>query len=262
MNRAHVNQAREVVRRAGQLAVKLSRSEFAHTEKSFANLVTEIDLEVDRQLKRDLGELHPEAAVVSEEHASESIEWENPTWIIDPIDGTTNLIHRYPHFAVSIALVDSGSTNVAIVYDPIADELFHAQRDRGAFLNDSPVRVSRTAALRDSIVAFGIPYDRSRAESMMRTASRVLTECQDIRRAGSSTLDFSYLACGRIDAYFEFDLEAWDHSGGQLLVREAGGTATDWKGSQLLAGIKSDVAASNGGIHEELLCILNNPGVG
>lgn len=253
MTQEQDRQAREIVKDAGRLITKLAREEFARATKSHANFVTEIDILVEQQLKNDLQTLLPNTMIVSEERYNQAVEQEGSTWIIDPVDGTTNLIHGYPHFAVSIALVERGNTELAIVYDPIADELFHAVRGQGSYLNDAPIQVSQVDCLRDAIIAFGIPYDRTRADAMMTTAGQVLSECQDIRRAGSSVLDFSYLACGRVDAYFEFDLEAWDHSSGQLIVREAGGTVTDWSDSRLPPGIKSDVVASNGRLHHELL---------
>ncbi len=182
-------------------------------------------------------------------------------WILDPIDGTTNLIHDYQHSVVSLALYEKGEITLGIVYDPFREDVYHAQKGRGSFLNGTPIHVSDAAALRETIISVGTsPYDRELADENFNRIRRVFDHAQDIRRTGTAALDLAYVACGRTGGFFEPRLSPWDFAAGQLLVKEAGGRVTDFAGEELDFLKRGSVAASNGKIHEELRGLLGRRG--
>lgn len=226
--------------------------------KGAVNLVTQADRASERYIVAALSEAFPDHAIMAEE-GSEIGDQTGLTWLIDPLDGTTNFAHSFPVFAVSMALRDAEQVLVGIVYDPMRGECFAAARGLGATLNGRPIHVSGTPKMGQSLLATGFPYDRQTAEDNNITALSVfIRRCQGIRRAGAAALDMAYVACGRLDGYWEMRVQPWDVGAGVLIVREAGGTVTSYGGEEqdgaILAGGK--IVASNGLIHPEMLATL------
>ena len=209
------------VRSAGDLI--LQRPSFTVTEKEgHANFVTDIDCAVEAFLIRELTSLLPSSGVIGEEKENLVLSSE-PTWIIDPVDGTTNMIHDLRSSAISVALAVDRIPVLGVVYQPYTNELFSAVKGMGATLNEQPIHVSDTPFDR-AIVAFGTcPYHPGLAVKSMNSALSFLRSCADLRRSGSAAIDLANLACGRTDIYFEWTLKPWDFAAGMLLVTEAGG---------------------------------------
>ena len=176
-------------------------------------------------------------------------------WILDPVDGTTNLMHDYQHSVVSLALCLGKEIVWGIVYDPFHDELFSAVKGEGSFLNGKPIHVSSAQKLPETIIGVGTAK-RELAEENFARFLKVYESSQDIRRLGSAALELAYTACGRQGGYFEVYLNPWDYAAGMLLVQEAGGKVTDWKGNALDPAQGSQVCGTNGQVHEELLKLL------
>jgi myo-inositol-1(or 4)-monophosphatase len=238
--------------------VREERRKLQIDEKGFANYVTNIDIEVQNRLRERLGALAPEAVFLGEE--SPDVDWDagRPCWIVDPIDGTTNLIHGYPHVAISVAYYD-GDDRFGIVYNPFDGELYTAASGKGAFLNGEPIRVSEARKMEQTIIGFGLPYNRERARTMFRAAEKVFATCQDMKRKGAAALDLCYVAAGRLDGYFEVDLNVWDFAAGSIILEEAGGEVSDWLGRRLGPQTrKADVLSSNGKIHCLLLSLIQS----
>ena len=187
------------------------------------NLVTEVDLVCEALLIKGLSALLPEAGFQTEEGLVPGRD-HGLRWVVDPLDGTTNFVHQLPMVSVSIALVSDQSVNLAVVYAPFQDEMFTALRGQGAWLNGQPLRVSRPQALGDALLATGFPFHRfDRMESYMEVLQSLMRQCRGLRRMGSAAIDLAYVAAGRFDGYFEFNLQPWDVAAGLLLVEEAGG---------------------------------------
>ncbi len=177
-------------------------------------------------------------------------------WILDPLDGTVNFIHRVPHVAVSVALWEDGRPVVGVVHDVSRGEVFAAARGRGATLGGHPIGVTDTTDLGSGLVATGFPYDRrSQADNLGATIGRVLKEVQGVRRFGSAALDLCWVAAGRYDAYWEYRLQPWDTAAGELIVEEAGGTVTDLTGAPYRPDA-AGILASNGHLHERLRTVI------
>ncbi len=177
-------------------------------------------------------------------------------WIIDPLDGTTNFAHAYPQFSVSIALEREGEVILGLVYDPPREERFQATKGQGAMLNGNRIRTSKVAELDKALLATGFPYDRrEHADFYLAYFKAFMVRCQGIRRNGSAALDLCYLACGRVDGFWEFKLYPWDTAAGSLIVREAGGTLTDFSGNAFSIWGEQTLA-SNGSIHDEMLRVV------
>ena len=212
---------KRIAREAGRLILRAGAYSVEQKE-GHANFVTSVDKAVQAYLAEALRALLPGSAFIGEEQENDALT-DAPTWIIDPVDGTTNLIHDYRHSAVSIALAESGAPVLGAVYQPYADELFFAEKGRGATLNGQPIHVADTP-FENALVGFGTsPYNEELAEVSMQLALTCLRRCADVRRTGSAALDLAYVACGRMDAFFELILRPWDYAAGSLLVTEAGG---------------------------------------
>jgi len=210
-----------IVRRAGELI--LNAEEFRVEQKEgHANFVTDVDEQVQRFLISELQSLLPGSAVIGEEQENDELT-DRPTWVIDPLDGTTNFIHGYRFSAISVALLEKRSPIMGVVYQPYTKELFFAEKGKGAFLNDHPIHVSPTK-MEQALIGFGTsPYNAELAEKSMAAALHFLKHAADVRRGGSAALDLAYVAAGRHDVYFELILRPWDYAAGSLLVEEAGG---------------------------------------
>ncbi len=223
--------------------------------KGDINLVTEMDTRSERTIVELLHASFPDHGVVAEEGTMQH-NASGYTWIIDPLDGTTNYAHGYPCFSVSIALEHNGDVILGVVYDPMRDELFSAQRGQGAYLNGKQIQVSPVNMLIKSLLATGFPYDRKVSEkNNLNYFNELLMASQEVRRDGSAALDLCYVAAGRIDGFWELKLKPWDVSAGSLIVREAGGTVSDLSGKRFDIHAE-EILASNGRIHQQMVAIL------
>ncbi|MBO2620971.1 MULTISPECIES: inositol-1-monophosphatase [Shewanella] len=207
--------------------------------KGVNDFVTSVDKEAEAAIIYQIRKSYPDHSIVGEENGENRGTNQDYLWIVDPLDGTNNFVNGVPHFAVSIAMQYKGKTEVAVVYDPVRDELFSAARGKGAKLNDFRIRVNNVSDLGASLVATGFPFKaRQHTETYMKLFGETFSLCADLRRAGSAALDLAYVAAGRVDAFFELGLKPWDIAAGDLIVREAGGTVTDFSGGHnyLLSG--------------------------
>lgn len=232
-----------------------------HRKEGHANFVTNVDLAVQRRLEAALSALLPESVFIGEEKENRTLD-ERPTWIVDPIDGTTNFMRGRDYSAISIALLRDALPVAACVYQPFRDEAFTASRGGGAFLNGQPMHVS-DVPLQDALVGFGTsPYNASLAQASMDTALRFLQSAADIRRTGSAALDLAEVACGRQDVFFEWVLSPWDFAAGALLVEEAGGVfrTPPFEKAQFASPVA--VLASNRRCAQEALSLLTRTASG
>jgi len=224
--------------------------------KADRDYVSRADGLVEAEIIRRIRAQYPEHAILGEESGAGGQTLNpNALWIIDPIDGTTNFIHGIAMFAVSIAFCDQYGPHTAVVYDPIADELFYAERGQGLWLNDQQRTTSSCTFLRQALIATAMPF-RSPAvhEEALAVFSQLQQACDDQRRAGAASLDLAYVAVGRLDGYYELGIHPWDTAAGELLVRCGGGVATDYRGNTAnILARRSIVAAACVSVHQELL---------
>lgn len=227
-------------------------------EKGKTDFVTAVDTAVQEQIRERLWELNRSIQFMGEEQDNSAIDRNQLTWILDPVDGTTNLIHSFRHSAISLALAEGEQVLLGIIYDPFTDELFTARRKQGAFCNDRAIHVSDAAALSDSLCSVGTnPGCRNQSETAFRRMRTVYDHCHDIRRIGAASLELCYVACGRLDGYLEHGLKPWDFAAGKLVLEEAGGKLTDVSGADpSLYTDRCDVLATNGRIHRALKSLL------
>ncbi len=223
-------------------------------EKGTTDYVTQTDIAVQNFLKERLNALAPDVLFIGEETGMQHIQ-ANSYWILDPVDGTTNLMHDYRHSTVSLALCHKKEIVMGFVYDPFHDEFFSAIKGEGSCLNGCPIHVSSAKRLSETIIGIGTAKRANAKENFVRFLN-VYENSQDIRRLGSAALELAYTACGRQGGYFEGFLNPWDFAAGMLLVQEAGGKVTDWYGTTLVPTQGGSVAATNGQIHRELLELL------
>ena len=219
------------------------------------NLVTEIDRKAEEMIIGRIRQRYPQHDVLGEEFGAQDLQSEYK-WVIDPLDGTTNFTHGLPIFCVSVGLERKGELVLGVVYDPNFDELFTAEKGKGAFLNNRRIRVSTTKKLGESLLVTGFPYDiKSRSDGIVKHFENFLKEGQAVRRLGSAALDLCYVAAGRFDGYWENSLNPWDMAAGVLLVQEAGGWVTDFRGFPTTI-YQKPVLATNGVIHEQMIEVL------
>ena len=228
--------------------------------KGDVDIVTVADRTVEKLVRGRLAEAFPEHGVYGEEGTRERMEGEF-RWYVDPLDGTTNFAHGFPHFCVSLGLEqrpagikpgEDGALVAGVIYDPMRDELFTAERGHGAWLNGKAIRVAPTPELAESLVATGFPSRKRHASPNIHFYQEFTLRSHGVRRAGSAALDLAYVACGRLEAFWEFNLNPWDTAAGILLVEEAGGRVTDFGGGHFQLN-SEEVLASNELIHEELV---------
>ncbi|MFW5791381.1 MAG: inositol monophosphatase family protein [Desulfohalobiaceae bacterium] len=247
-----VDEARGIVVTAGEIIRENFEKPVAIKHKGSIDLVTETDLAVEHYLKEHLGKLLPKADFLAEETAS-SVTPGPLTWIIDPIDGTTNYAHGFPFVALSVALWERDRVVMGIVHLPILNETFAAVRGRGASLNGRPIHVSEQNVLQNALMATGFPYDiAQRVDPVLATMRTVLLSCQGVRRAGSAAIDLAYTACGRVDGFYEIGLKPWDTAAGWLLVEEAGGVVTRFDPVREYSLGSFSILAANPGLHAQL----------
>lgn len=227
-------------------------------EKGAADYVTKVDVGVQNYLQKELSRRYPAIGFIGEESERFAANPAGSYWILDPIDGTTNLIHHYRMSAVSLGLYEKGEMTFGVVYNPFSKETFVAAKGQGAWLNGEPIHAAQTPDLAHGLVSYGsAPYEKQNAHEMFALFERIFMACSDFRRCGSAALDLCYVACGRQDAYLEENLKPWDYAAGGLIVQEAGGSIGTWKAGEKLPWLENaDVLATNGKIDEELRELL------
>lgn len=252
MDKMNIEELEALLKKAGKLFA--DRNAAAHTrEKGVADYVTEVDFAVQQFIRRRLEELYPEVQFLSEEKSNEEIDKNGLVWVLDPVDGTTNLIHDYRASVISLALMQKGSVVLGMIYNPYTDELFSAQKGKGSYCNGQKIEVSGAETMEKCLISIGTsPYYKEMAEKNFKVFQAIFKDCQDIRRSGSAALDLAYVACGRIEAYFERNLKIWDYAAGMLLVRESGGQVTDYRGNDADTEMISNITAANPKINSVL----------
>jgi myo-inositol-1(or 4)-monophosphatase len=254
MMKAARKAARQLVRDFGEVE-KLQVS-----VKGPANFVTAADRKAEQTLRDELMTARPGYCFVGEEGGRIDGPDKSHTWYVDPLDGTTNFLHGIPHFSISIGLEREGTMVAAIVYNPVSDEMFVAERGKGAFVNDQRLRVAGRRTMHDAVVACGLPHRGRGGLAEFRTEfAAVQEQVAGLRRFGSAALDLAYVAAGRFDIYWERNLQSWDMAAGILLVREAGGYITDCDGTEGMFA-KGNIVAGNETLLQELLAILKRTG--
>ena len=216
------------------------------TVKGDCDFVTAVDQAVEGFLREKLTALYPQIQFLSEEQDNSQVDMQGLSWVLDPVDGTTNLMYDYHCSAISLGLLDGGEPVLGIIYDPYARELYLAEKGKGSFCNGEPIHVSSRRDLKKSLIAIGTaPYHKADFPREFDRFRRIFENCLDIRRSGSAALDLAHVACGRLDGYVERRLKIWDYAAGTLLVREAGGVVTDYQGKDRTMTLMGDTAAGN-----------------
>jgi myo-inositol-1(or 4)-monophosphatase len=227
-----LNTAVKAARRAGTIINRASQNLdiLTVTEKAANDYVSEVDRAAEDAIIRVLLEAYPAHSILAEESGARGkSEFQ---WIIDPLDGTTNYLHGFPQYAVSIALMHKGVMSQAVIYDPVRNDLFTATRGRGAYLNDKRLRISKRSKLNQALIGTGFPFrEFSHVDSYLAMFRDLTQKTSGLRRAGAATLDLAYVAAGRLDAFWEFGLSPWDMAAGSLLITEAGGLVGDLEGN-------------------------------
>jgi myo-inositol-1(or 4)-monophosphatase len=264
-----VPKASAIAKEAGARLREFLAAGVATEYKGDADLVTVADRTVEKLIRGRLSEAFPEHGIYGEEGTRERLEGEF-RWYVDPLDGTTNFAHGFPQFCVSLGLEkrqaqrpaegeigQDGTLQAAVIYDPMRNELFAAERGRGAQLNGKPMRVSRMPELSEALVATGFPSRKRHDSPNIHFYQEFTLRSHGVRRAGSAALDLAWVAAGRMDAFWEFNLNPWDTAAGILLVEEAGGRVTDFSGGKYKLDSR-EILASNGLIHAELLGLFSD----
>jgi myo-inositol-1(or 4)-monophosphatase len=248
----------KAARKAGR-TLKRDFGEVEHLQVSLkgpANFVTAADRRAEEILRVELAQARPGYGFLGEEGGRREGSDKSHTWIVDPLDGTTNFLHGIPHFAISLALEREGTIVAGVVYNPANDDLFTAERGKGAFLNEQRLRVAGRQRLADAVMVCGLPHlGRGDLALSLRELAAVQDKVAGLRRFGAASLDLAWVAAGRFDAYWERNLSPWDIAAGLILVREAGGFATDLDGGET-PWVSGDVIAGNETMHRELMRLL------
>jgi myo-inositol-1(or 4)-monophosphatase len=248
--------ATQIAREAGALLMEYFRQHVAIEYKGDADLVTIADRKSEALIRQRLREHWPAHDILGEEGGLQDT-GSDYRWYVDPLDGTTNFAHGFPVFCVSMALGYKGKRIAGVIYDPTRDELFTAEQGSGAYLNDQRIRVSKTANLSESLVATGFPSHKRHKNPNIFFYHQITLRTHGVRRAGSAALDLCCVACGRFDGFWEFNLNPWDTAAGVLIVEEAGGKVTDFRGGPFELSSR-ETLASNTLIHESLLHEFDN----
>jgi len=248
----------KAAKEAGKIIVESMKNKKIIDYKSAVNILTDTDLKAEKKILSVIKQKFSGHSFYTEENLGKKTN-SNHLWVIDPLDGTTNFFHSFPHFCVSIAHLCNGKVDLGVIFDPVKKELFYAEIGKGAFLNDKEIKVSNTEKLSDSLLITGFAYERG--EILKRNLGYIEkffdAGIQGIRRTGSAALDLCYIACGRADGYWEFALKSWDHAAASLIITEAGGEITKINGEKYEV-FKNDIIASNSKIHEQMLEVLRS----
>ena len=249
---AYLDAAWEAADAAGRIICASWQKPKTVDYKGVIDLVTDTDRQCEHAIVEVLTQRFPHHSILAEEETRLQRHESPYRWIVDPLDGTTNFAHGYPHFCVSIALERANEVILGLVYDPLRGECFRAFKDHGATLNGQTIRCSAVDDLERALLGTGFPYDRrDHADYYLSYFNAFLTCCQGIRRNGAAALDLCYVACGRIDGYWELKLKPWDVAAGSLIVAEAGGTLSDFRGRRFdIYGMET--LAANALIHEQM----------
>lgn len=249
--------ATKAARKAGAIINRASQDVGSLTvqSKTFNDFVSEVDRAAEQAIIDILKDAYPDHGFLGEESGESNQDAEN-IWIIDPLDGTTNFLHGFPQYCVSIALQQRGVLTQAVIYDPVRNDLFTATKGRGAFLNDKRIRVTNRAKLQDALVATGFPYrDFTHLETYLDMLRDMIKKTTGIRRPGSAALDLAYVAAGMVDGFFEINLSSWDIAAGALIVQEAGGIVGDFEGNE--SWLKTgNIVAGNPKVFAQMLQVL------
>lgn len=260
-----VPRAAEIARLAGAKLRDFFAQGVATEYKGDVDLVTVADRTVEAFLQEALLAAFPSHGIYGEEGARDRLDAEY-RWYVDPLDGTTNFAHGFPHFCISMGLEHrppglapekDGPVVAAVIFDPLREEMFTAERGKGAYLNGSPIHVSAAKHLGESLVATGFPSRKRHENPNIHFYHEITMRTHGVRRAGSAALDLAYVACGRMEAFWEFNLNPWDTAAGILLVEEAGGMVTDFSGAYRKLDSR-EILASNQHVHEELLRLFDD----
>lgn len=244
----------KTAKQAGDLILEILEANVVNFKKEDKNnLVTKADLESEKLITNAIKENFPTHSILGEEYGKTENESEF-MWVIDPVDGTNNIAHGHPYFAVNIGLIQNNEIIVGVTHAPKLNETWHATKGGGAFLNGNPIKVSDTKSVSESLLATGFPYDRKGElyKKAMAQYHNAMQTSHGVRRQGAAAIDMGYLACGRLDGFFEYTLKPWDIVPGILIIEEAGGKVTNIDGSQLDI-YAENLTASNELIHEELI---------
>jgi myo-inositol-1(or 4)-monophosphatase len=251
-----LNTAVKAARRAGNIITRASRNLdiLSVTQKAINDFVSEVDREAEQAIIKMLLDAYPSHSILAEESgASGKSEFQ---WIIDPLDGTTNFLHGFPQYAVSIALAHKSVVVQAVIYDPVRNDLFTATRGHGAYLNDHRIRVSKRIKLQQSLIGTGFPFrEFAQIDTYLAMFRELTQKTTGLRRAGAATLDLAYVAAGRLDGFWEFGLSPWDIAAGSLLITESGGLVGDLEGNSgyLESG---NIVAANPKVFSQLIQAL------
>lgn len=248
-----MEQVINIVKEASKLFADREAAEHT-TVKGKADFVTEVDVAVQNYIQERLEQLYPQIQFLSEEKNNEDVDKNGLVWVLDPVDGTTNLIHDYKASVISLALMELGKPMMGIVYNPYNKELFTAKAGEGCYCNGKKVTVSSATEMEDCLIAIGTsPYYKEMAKKNFAIFEKLFCDCQDIRRTGSAALDLAYVASGRIEGYFERSLKIWDFAAGTLLVQEAGGMVVNYQGEEAKMDMVGDIVAGNRAVVAKLV---------
>jgi myo-inositol-1(or 4)-monophosphatase len=243
-------------REAGRIILEGLEGSLEVTHKGEVDLVTQVDLALETMIAEAIHDRFPDHSVLGEDGEEEKAQDAEYTWLVDPLDGTTNYVHGYPVFCVSVALAYGRDALAGVVYDPLREELFYAKKGRGATLNDRRIAVSSTDRLISSLLSTGFPYERATLpDNNLAQFNKLISRIQGVRRSGSVALDLANVAAGRLDGHWELHVKPWDTAAGGLLVKEAGGRVSG-KAGDPWSPFESYIVATNGKIHDELLAVL------
>jgi len=250
MSNAALKAARGLLRDFGEV------EQLQVSVKGPGEFVSTADLKAERTLKNELTRARPGYGLLFEEGGAEAGTDQRHRWIVDPLDGTTNFLHGIPHFAISIALERDGEIVAGLVYDPVRDEMYSAEKGLGAYVNDRRLRVSARRQLADGVIGAGMPFGaHGDRHAYLAILAAVMGATSGVRRVGAAALDLAYVAAGRFDGFWEFGLSPWDIAAGLLLVREAGGYVSDLSGGQTMM-TSGDVLAANDHLHLPLAALI------
>jgi myo-inositol-1(or 4)-monophosphatase len=252
-----LNIAKEAATASGKILIRLFGQVSHVIKKGDIDLVTEADFQSEKTVIEIIRRHFPQDSILSEEVGGYERS-SNRTWLIDPLDGTTNFVHGFPFFAVSIALELDKELVVGVVLNPFMGELFEAAKGTGAFLNSKPIAVSRTPKLTEALLATGFPYDiHEKAEEVLDRLKKMVITSQGVRRPGAAAIDMCYVAAGRLDGFWEQGLKPWDTAAGMIMVQEAGGKLSTFQGEHYTP-YQNSIVAANPFIHEAMITVMNS----